>query len=327
MTFTAENLVTGEETVPGTVLGDFEFDSWAESDWTVVNESGDFKGPFGEGLQNGAFRDQQTVVGYRGERLVNSFVGWDWPTGTLMSAPFTVEQPWLNLLVGGGNHPRVEGGQMGNEPPAGTLLWNGFEGLRDTGSLADLGWVGTGDLQAVDSPAYAGGDYYIGDARINVTMADSTVALPWSSDAYKLEVTVDPRDASFAGVVVRINDAYGSEGGEGTLIGIDTEADRLVVDRANAGEDSFHSQFAAAYSARHWFTPTGDRPSSSTSTGRRSRCSPTAGSARSRARSSRIPARWVCLWSAREVAPASSRWWPRRSPTASTPASRRSRPR
>lgn len=517
VTFTAENLVTGEETVPGTVLEDFEFDSWAESDWTVVNESGDFLGPFGEGPQNGAFRDQQTVVGYRGERLVNSFVGWDWPTGTLTSAPFTVEQPWLNLLVGGGNHPRVEGGQMGNEPPAGTLLWNGFEGLRDTGSLADLGWVGTGDLQAVDSPAYAGGDYYIGDARINtweagpkgddnigtltspsfaidgdyisfligggrerpglalelivdgevvrtaggsdagalqwtswdvadlrgkqgtlrivdevsggwghltldhvvvgdepsqprssettvnlvvdgevvrsatgndsesldwtswdvsefigsqaeilivdnnrfgwghvlvddiiasdapqprriesydwldwgpdyyaaisfanvpdgrrimmawmndwryatviptdpwrsanalpreltlklvdgayelhhapvrelaslgvlserlrrnnVTVTDSTLALPWSSDAYKLEVTVDPRDASFAGVAVRTNDAYGSEGGEGTLIGIDTEADRLVVDRTNSGEDSFHSQFAAAYSA------------------------------------------------------------------------------
>ncbi|SDY92281.1 glycoside hydrolase family 32 protein [Tessaracoccus flavus] len=516
-TFTAENVVTGEETVPGTVIEDFEFGSWAESDWTVVNESGDFNGPFGDGPQAGAWRDQQEVAGYRGDSLVNSFVGWDWPTGTMTSAPFEVEQPWLNLLVGGGNHPRVEGGQMGNEPPAGSLLWNGFEGLRDGSSLADIGWVGTGDLQATRSPSSAGGDYYIGDARINtweggpngddnkgtltspsfeisgdyisfligggherpglalelivdgdvvrtaagqdagalqwttwdvaefrglegtlrivdevgggwghltldhvvvgdepaqprssettvnlvvdgevvrsatgnnsetldwaswdvaefigseaeimivdnnrfgwghilvddivasdaaqprriesydwldwgpdyyaaisfanvpdgrrimmawmndwryanaiptapwrsanalpreltlqlvdgayeleqapvrelaslevksdrlrrtnVTVADTATALPWSSDAYKLEVTVDPQDATFAGVAVRTNSAFGDEGGEGTLIGIDTAAGRLVVDRTSAGEDSFHPQFAAAYSA------------------------------------------------------------------------------
>ena len=93
-------------------------------------------------------------------------MGWDWPTGTVTSAPFTIDQPWLNLLVGGGNHPRIEGGQIGNEPPAGTLLWGGFEGLRGS-SLAAHGWTGTGDFDPAHSPSYAGGDYYIGEARIN----------------------------------------------------------------------------------------------------------------------------------------------------------------
>lgn len=168
VTYTAENVVSGDEVVPGTVVEDFEFGTWADSGWTVANDPGnEFNGPFGDGPQPGAWRDQQAINGHRGERLVNSFVGWDWPVGTMSSAPFRVEEPWLNLLVGGGNHPRVDGGQLGNEPPAGTVLWNGFEGLRDGGSLADLGWVGTGDLAATDSPAYAGGDYYLGDARIN----------------------------------------------------------------------------------------------------------------------------------------------------------------
>lgn len=33
--------------------------------------------------------------------------------------------------------------------------------------------------------------------RTNVTVADTATVLPWSSDAYKFEVTVDPQDATF----------------------------------------------------------------------------------------------------------------------------------
>lgn len=167
-TFTAENIVTlDDEQVAGTVLEDFEFASWAGSGWTVANQAGNVAdGPFGLGPYPGTIPGQQQVVGYRGERLVNSFVGNDWPVGTLTSAPFTVTSDWLNVLFGGGNHPRVEGSQLGNEPPAGTLMWNGFE-VTPGQTLADFGWTGTGDLQAANSPSDSGGDYAIGNYRIN----------------------------------------------------------------------------------------------------------------------------------------------------------------
>ncbi|HSO69099.1 MAG TPA: GH32 C-terminal domain-containing protein, partial [Arachnia sp.] len=154
----------GMADAPGTVIEDFEFGSWDGSGWTVNNEPGNGEsGPFGPGPVAGNFANQQGVTGFLGDRLVNSFVGWDWPVGTMTSEPFTVDSPWLNLLVGGGNHPRVEGGRVDNEPPAGTLLWNGFEGQ----TLEQFGWSGSVDLAASASPSYAGGEWFIGDARIN----------------------------------------------------------------------------------------------------------------------------------------------------------------
>lgn len=163
--FTAETIVEAAADPLGTVIEDFEFESWDGSGWTVQNEPGNAQdGPFATGPFPGTFADQQPVSGFRGEQLVNSFVGWDWPVGTLTSEPFTVDTTWLNLLVGGGNHPHLEGGRLDNEPPAGTLLWNGFEGGQ---TLEEFGWTGSGDLAANASPSYAGGDYYIGEARIN----------------------------------------------------------------------------------------------------------------------------------------------------------------
>ncbi|WP_353081715.1 GH32 C-terminal domain-containing protein [Tessaracoccus lapidicaptus] len=163
--FTAETLVEGMAEAPGTVLEDFEFESWDSSGWTVVNEPGnEAGGPFGPGPVAGTVGGQQAVTGFLGERLVNSFVGWDWPVGTMTSESFTVDSPWLNLLVGGGNHPHVEGGRVDNEPPSGSLLWNGFEGGQ---TLEQLGWTLSGDFEASRNPSYSGGEYFIGEARIN----------------------------------------------------------------------------------------------------------------------------------------------------------------
>jgi hypothetical protein len=106
--------------------------------------------------------------GFIGAGLVNGFNDFDWPVGTVESPTFTIDDPFVNLLVGGGNHPHVDGTQLGNEPPAGRLLFDGFE-FPDGTTLVDTGWTATGDL-AVDpsrNPSTAGGDYYLGQKRIN----------------------------------------------------------------------------------------------------------------------------------------------------------------
>lgn len=164
-TFTPERTVDGVEVPDGEVVADFE-SGWG--DWTVVNEPGHAEqGPFGTEPYPGTVPGQQKVTGYLGDRLVNSFVGFDRPTGTAESAPFTIERDWLAMLVGGGNHPHVAGGQLGNEPPAGTLLWDGFEQPATGRTLADAGWTGTGDLAATASPSTAGGEHYLGEGRLN----------------------------------------------------------------------------------------------------------------------------------------------------------------
>lgn len=164
-TFTPERTVEGVEVPEGDVLADFE-DGWGG--WQVRNDpSSDAGGPFGTEPVAGTVPGQQEVTGFVGERLLNGFVGFDAPTGTAESAPFTIERDWISMLVGGGNHPHVEGSQRGNAPPSGTLLWDGFEQRAAGRTLADAGWTGTGDLAATDSPSTAGGEHYLGEGRLN----------------------------------------------------------------------------------------------------------------------------------------------------------------
>ena len=168
-TFTPEQLPDpGTTPAPGRVVADFEAETWAQTGWDVTVDPAVESGPFGAAPQPGAWPGQQTVSGYLGERLLNSFVDGDAAVGTAESPEFTIDQPYLNVLLGGGRHARIPGGQLGNEPPSGALLWDGFEG-DDTGgsSLADLGWTGEGDLAASDSPSAAGGEYALGQRRIN----------------------------------------------------------------------------------------------------------------------------------------------------------------
>lgn len=166
-TFTSESTVSNAAVPAGEL---FEgFDDGTYGDWTVGNEPGNWKnGPWGDAPAAGTLPGQNTVTGHLGAGLVNGFNDFDWPVGTLESPTFTVDQPFVNLLVGGGNHPHVDGTQLGNEPPAGRLLFDGFE-FADGTTLADSGWHATGDL-AIDpsrSPSTQGGDYYLGRKRIN----------------------------------------------------------------------------------------------------------------------------------------------------------------
>ncbi|MFF7262013.1 GH32 C-terminal domain-containing protein [Streptomyces sp. NPDC008159] len=104
----------------GTVVQDFEGPGFGS--WTATGTA------FGPGPAGGTLDGQQTVTGFDGEGLANSFHSGDATTGTLTSAPFTVDSPYLNFKVGGGRHPHLPGKVLAD-----------FDG----GTYGD--WTATGD--------------------------------------------------------------------------------------------------------------------------------------------------------------------------------------
>jgi levanase len=166
-TFTSESTVSDAALPPGDVVAGF--DGGTYEGWTVANEPGNWRnGPWTDAPAAGTLPGQNPVSGFIGAGLVNGFADGDWPVGTLASPTFTIDRPYVNLLVGGGSHPHVDGTQLGNEPPAGRLLFDGFE-LPDGTTLADSGWDVTGDFATEPwrNPSTAGGDYYLGQKRLN----------------------------------------------------------------------------------------------------------------------------------------------------------------
>jgi sucrose-6-phosphate hydrolase SacC (GH32 family) len=65
-------------------------------------------GLVGAAPAQGTLSGQQTVSGYTGTRLVNTFLNGDSTTGTLTSPPFTITRPLISFLIGGGNAPGAE---------------------------------------------------------------------------------------------------------------------------------------------------------------------------------------------------------------------------
>ncbi|KAH6856217.1 glycosyl hydrolase [Chaetomium sp. MPI-CAGE-AT-0009] len=65
-------------------------------------------GLIGAAPAQGTLSGQQTVSGFTGTRLVNTFLNGDSTTGTLTSPPFTITRPLINFLIGGGNAPGVQ---------------------------------------------------------------------------------------------------------------------------------------------------------------------------------------------------------------------------
>lgn len=163
-TFTSESTVGRAEPPAGADLG--SFDDGTFGGWTVTNEPGNAQqGPWGNAPAAGTLPGQNVVSGQAGAGLVNGFHGGDWPVGTMESEPFTIERDFLNFLVGGGRHPHVPGARLDNAPPAGTLLFEGFE--YAAGGVVDHGWELTGDFTPDRNPSTAGGDYYLGEKRLN----------------------------------------------------------------------------------------------------------------------------------------------------------------
>jgi fructan beta-fructosidase len=84
---------------------------------------------------------QQFVSGYLGHGLVDSFINGDSTTGTLTSPTFTISQPYINFLIGGGDRVYVPGGVLYGTAPPGPV----FDDFS-SGSGWGAGWSATGDF-------------------------------------------------------------------------------------------------------------------------------------------------------------------------------------
>ena len=117
----------------GTVFADFEGSSY-DPGWTTTGTA------FGSGPAHGTLPNQQTVSGYLGDGLVNSYLDGDTTTGTLTSPDFQITSDYINFLVGGGNHPYP--GDAGNPPTAVNLVVDGQVVRTATGQNAEqLNWT------------------------------------------------------------------------------------------------------------------------------------------------------------------------------------------
>lgn len=79
------------------LIADFEGDTYGT--WQVTGTA------FGPGPARGTLPGQMPVSGFQGKGLVNSFFEGDGTTGTLTSPEFQIQRPFLNFLLGGGEHP------------------------------------------------------------------------------------------------------------------------------------------------------------------------------------------------------------------------------
>jgi hypothetical protein len=75
------------------------FESGSYGDWKKTGTA------FGDKPAQGTLPNQQPVTGFGGKYLVNSFAGGDGSVGTLTSPEFTIQRPYINFKIGGGNHP------------------------------------------------------------------------------------------------------------------------------------------------------------------------------------------------------------------------------
>ena len=86
-------------TRPDVVFEDFEH---GYDKWKVEGDA------FGSQPATGTLPNQNTVTGFKGKGLVNSFVGGDDATGKLVSQPFTIKRNFIRFLIGGGSHPTTQ---------------------------------------------------------------------------------------------------------------------------------------------------------------------------------------------------------------------------
>lgn len=131
-TFTPDGPATYEPPV-GRVLQDFEA---GYAGWSPTGTA------FGSAPASGTLPGQQPVSGFKGSHLVNTFIDGDNAQGELTSPELTINEPYLNFLVGGGRHPAIPGATQGD--PGGEVFTD-FETL-DPSTHLPTGWTATGDF-------------------------------------------------------------------------------------------------------------------------------------------------------------------------------------
>ena len=168
----------------GTVFADFEGPTWGDG-WTATGDLA------AAGPVAGTIGDQQAVSGYLGSQLVNTFLDHDLTTGTITSPTFTIDTPYIDLLVGGGNHPWTSTPAPGAEPTSVNLVVDGAVVASATGQDNEaLNWV------AWDTSSWQGKQAHIeivdantgGWGHINV---DNIVFSPEAAVPVSVETTVN----------------------------------------------------------------------------------------------------------------------------------------
>jgi levanase len=176
--FTADD--AGPYTPPaGAVFADFEDAGYG--DWTTTGTA------FGAGPARGTLPGQQSVSGFSGSGLVNSFIDFDASTGTLTSPEFTLTRDHVNFLVGGG--ARVHDPAAGDgTPPPGTVLGD-FE-------AASYGtWTATGDFAG--TAPFAGGEGRQGERIVDTFFGNATASDANRGTVESPEFTLDRDYLSF----------------------------------------------------------------------------------------------------------------------------------
>jgi sucrose-6-phosphate hydrolase SacC (GH32 family) len=101
--FDGKTFVADTGSKAGVVFQDFEGDaSFADRGWSATGDL------IGASPAQGTLPGQQTVTGYQGNRLVNTFLKGDATAGTLSSPSFTITHGIISFLIGGGNFPGQE---------------------------------------------------------------------------------------------------------------------------------------------------------------------------------------------------------------------------
>jgi len=191
--FDGKRFVPDEDVAPyrppaGRVLAGFEGRSYGF--WRATGSA------WGRGPARGALKDQDPVEGYAGRGLATSFQGGPKAQGTLTSPPFRITRPHLNLLVGGGDLPRlpkaeewatielVVGGRVvrtATGPGGEWLDWRSWDVADLRGETARLRVV---DHAKTGGRAYIAVDQVTQARRAATPSSERTRWLDWGRDFY-----------------------------------------------------------------------------------------------------------------------------------------------
>ncbi|CAI7650348.1 unnamed protein product [Penicillium viridicatum] len=183
-TFTADSdsVYDGSGPTDGVIFEDFEGDkTLADRGWITT---GDF---VGASPAKGTLDGQNTVTGFKGNQLLNTFLNGDATTGTLTSKPFDISQRYINFLVGGGSNTNKTAIQLkvngqavrtsaGSDSE--TLSWKSWDVTALQGK--------SGTIDIIDNATGGWGHINVDEISFSNTRANSQVAnwLDWGPDFY-----------------------------------------------------------------------------------------------------------------------------------------------